>query len=54
MYFIGVPSGATTDKLPHKEKLSRKRNSVNDTHMLDEDTENHRKQKKTNAVVNSK
>lgn len=37
-----------------KEKLLRKRNSVNDTHMLDDDTENHRKQKKTNAVVNSK
>jgi len=41
-------------KLPHKEKLPRKRNSANDTHMLDEDTENHRKQKNTIAVVNSK
>lgn len=52
--FIGVPSGATTNKLPHKEKLSKRRNRVNDTHMLHEDRENCRKQKKRNAVVISK
>lgn len=52
MYSIRVPSGETTDKLPHKEKLLRKRNGVNDAHMLDEDTGNCRKQ--NNAVFNSK
>lgn len=52
--FTGVPSGATTNKLPHKEKLSKRRNRVNDTHMLHEDRENCRKQKKRNAVVISK
>lgn len=52
MYSIRVPRGETTDKLPHKEKLLRKRNGGNDTHMLDEDTENCRKQ--NNTVLNSK
>lgn len=42
------------NKLPHKEKLSKRRNRVNDTHMLHEDRENCRKQKKRNAVVISK
>lgn len=54
VYFNRVPSGATTDKLHHKEKLSERRNRLNDTHMLHEDTENCRKQKKGNAVVISK
>lgn len=54
MYFIGVPIVVTTGKLPRKEKLSRNRSSVNDTHVLAEDIENCGKWKKINAVANSK
>lgn len=50
-YIIGIPSDMTTGYLD-KEKLSRKRTNVNDSHMHVEDRENHRKQNKSNAFVN--
>lgn len=54
MYFIGVPIVVTTGKLPRKEKLSRNRSSVNNTHVLAEDIENCGKRKRINAAANSK